>query len=204
MKKYIVFDFDGTLADTYKGILNIARDLKKDEYKEINLEDIRDHGSKYLIKKSGISFLKLSKLIFQVKSKLKKRNNIKLFPEILDILKKLSEKYNLGIVSSNSEENIRIVLRRYEVEDLFEFIYSNSSIFGKHLVLKRMCRKYKIDPEDIIYIGDEDRDVVAAKKAKIKIIAVTWGFNSEKLLKEKNPDYLVNNPKEILEKIISI
>ena len=204
MKKYIVFDFDGTLADTYKDILNIARGLKKDKYKEINLEDIRDHGSKYLIKKLGISPYKLSKLIFQVKSKLKKRNNIKLFPEILDILKKLSEKYNLGIVSSNSEENIRIVLRRYEVEDLFEFIYSNSSIFGKHLVLKRMCRKYKIDPEDIIYIGDEDRDVVAAKKAKIKIIAVTWGFNSEKLLKEKNPDYLVNNPKEILEKIISI
>jgi len=201
MKKYIVFDFDGTIADTSKDLLNIARDLKKDKYKEINLKDIRDHGAKYLIKKSGIPFLKLSKFIYQAKVKLKKRNNIKLFPEILDVLKKLSEDYKIGIISSNSEENIRIVLRRYEVENLFEFVYSNSSLFGKHLVLKRMCKKYKINPNDIIYVGDEDRDVIAAKKAKIKIIAVIWGFNSEKLLKKENPDYLVNNPKEILEKV---
>jgi len=39
------------------------------------------------------------------------------------------------------------------------------------------------------------------KKAKIKIMVVTWGFNSEKLLKKNKPDYLVNSPKEILEKI---
>jgi len=201
MKKYIVFDFDGTIADTCKDFLNIARDFKKDKYKEINLEDIRDYGAKYLIKKSGIPFWKLSKFIYQAKVKLKKRNNIKLFPEILDVLKKLSEDYKIGIISSNSEENIRIVLRRYEIENLFEFIYSNTSIFGKHLVLKRMCKKYKINPNDIIYVGDEDRDVIAAKKAKIKIIAVIWGFNSEKLLKKENPDYLVNNPKEILEKV---
>ena len=118
------------------------------------------------------------------------------------IFKKLNEDYKLGIVSSNSEENIRIVLRRYKIENLFEFVYSSSSIFGKHLVLKRMCKKYKINPNSIIYIGDEDRDIIAAKKAKIKIIAVTWGFNSEKLLKEEKPDYLVNAPKEILEKIL--
>ena len=200
MKKYIVFDFDGTIADTYQDILTIVNDLKKDKYKEIDFEDIRDHGARYLIKKAGIPFWKIPKFVYQAASKLKRKNNIRLFPEILDVFKELSKKYKLGILSSNSEENIRIVLKKYKVEDLFEFIYSNSSIFGKHLVLKRMCRKYKINPEDIIYIGDEDRDIIAAKKAKIKIIAVTWGFNSEKLLKEKKPDYLVNNPKEILKK----
>jgi len=202
MKKYIVFDFDGTIADTYEDILNIVKDLKKDKYKEINFKDIRDHGTRYLIKKSGIPFWKIPKFIYQVTSKLKKRNNIKLFPEILDVFKKLSENYKLGVVSSNSEENVKIVLKRYKVENLFEFVYSNSSLFGKHFVLKRMCKKYKINPDDVIYVGDEDRDIVAAKKAKIKIIAVTWGFNSEKLLKEKKPNYLVHTPKEILKKIL--
>jgi len=202
MKKYIVFDFDGTIVDTYEDILNIVKDLKNDKYKEINLEDIKNYGTRYLIKKSGVPFWKIPKLIYQVTSKLKKRDNIKLFPEILDVFKKLSENYNLGIVSSNSEENIRIVLKKYKIENLFEFIYSDSSIFGKHLVLKRMCRRYKINSDNVIYVGDEDRDIVAAKKARIKIIAVTWGFNSEKLLKKEKPDYLVNNPKEILEIIL--
>ncbi|MBU1177078.1 MAG: HAD-IA family hydrolase [Patescibacteria group bacterium] len=202
MKKYIVFDFDGTIVDTYEDILNIVKDLKNDKYKEINLEDIKNYGTRYLIKKSGIPFWKIPKFVYQVTSKLKKRDNIKLFPEILDVFKKLSENYNLGIVSSNSEENIRIVLKKYKIENLFEFIYSDSSIFGKHLVLKRMCRRYKINSDNVIYVGDEDRDIVAAKKARIKIIAVTWGFNSEKLLKKEKPDYLVNNPKEILEIIL--
>jgi len=193
MKKYIVFDFDGTIADTYNNVFDIANDLKKDRYKEINFKDIRDHGFRYLIQKSGISLRKIPKFIYQIKSKLKKENNIKLFPEILDVFKKLSEKYNLGIVSSNSEINIRIVLKRYNIENLFNFIYSDSFLFGKHLVLKRMCKKYKINPDDVIYVGDEDRDIIASKKAKIKIIAVTWGFNSEKLLKKNKPDYLVNS-----------
>jgi len=202
MKKYIVFDFDGTIADTYEDILNIVKDLKKDKYKDIDFEDIRNYGSRYLIKKSGIPLWKIPKFIYQAKSKLKKKNNVRLFPEILDVFKKLSKNYNLGIVSTNSEENIRIVLKRYKVENLFKFVYSNSSLFGKHLVLKRMCKKYKINPDDVIYIGDEDRDIIAAKKVKIKIIAVTWGFNSEKLLKKEKPDYLVNNPKEILRIIL--
>ena len=201
MKKYIVFDFDGTMADTYNNVLDIANDLKKDGYKGINFEDIREHGFRYLIQKSGIPLRKIPKFVYQIKSKLKKENNIKLFPGILDVFKELNKSYNLGIVSSNSEENVKIVLKRYKIENLFNFIYSDSFLFGKHLVLKRMCKKYKINPDDIIYVGDEDRDIIASKKAKIKIMAVTWGFNSEKLLKKNKPDYLVNSPKEILEKI---
>ena len=202
MKKNIIFDFDGTIADTYEDILNIVKDFKKYEYREVDFKEIRDYGTRYLVKRSGIPFWKIPKLIYQVTSKLKKRDNIKLFPEILDVFKKLSENYNLGIVSSNSEENIRIILKKYKIENLFEFIYSDSSLFGKHLVLKRMCKKYKINQDNVIYVGDEDRDIIAAKKVKIKIIAVTWGFNSEKLLKKEKPDYLVNNPKDILEIIL--
>jgi len=165
MKKYIVFDFDGTMADTYNNVLDIANDLKKDGYKEINFKDIREHGFRYLIQKSGIPLRKIPKFVYQIKSKLKKENNIKLFPGILDVFKELNKSYNLGIVSSNSEENVKIVLKRYKIENLFNFIYSDSFLFGKHLVLKRMCKKYKINPDDIIYVGDEDRDIIASKKS---------------------------------------
>ena len=50
-------------------------------------------------------------------------------------------------------------------------------------------------------MGDETRDVEAAKKANIKVVAVTWGFNSPEALAKENPDFLINHPSELLEVI---
>lgn len=130
---------------------------------------------------------------------MKNKEDVKLFPDVLETLRVLSKSYKLGIVSSNSKENIIQNLKKHDVHNLFDFVNSNSSIFGKQRVLKKMCAEYQINPSEVIYVGDEDRDIVAAKKIKIKNIAVTWGYNSEKKLKETNPDYIVNSPKEIIE-----
>ena len=65
MTKYIIFDFDGTIADTYQDIKNIVNDLKEDKDKEIDFEEIRDKGTKYLIKKAKIPFWRLPKLLIR-------------------------------------------------------------------------------------------------------------------------------------------
>lgn len=46
-------------------------------------------------------------------------------------------------------------------------------------------------------MGDEIRDIEAAKKAGVGAVAVGWGYNILKILKEQNPDYLVRSPKEL-------
>ena len=204
MPKYIVFDFDGTIADTYEETLAIANEIKKKEGGKIDLEDIRERGLGYLVKESGLSAWEIAKLIRQVQSRLKEKNNLKLFPSMPELFRKLALQYKLGIVSSNNEEIIRKVLRKYDAENLFEFIFSDSSLFGKHLVLKRMRRKYRLNREEIVYIGDENRDVIAAKKDGVKIIAVAWGFNSEERLRREKPDYLAVSVKELSEIIFQI
>lgn len=197
MIKQIVFDFDGTLADTFDVMNNIA----KKEYGEydIDLELIKNEGAKALLKKVNIPSWKIPEIILNVTSKLRNNKDIKLFPDIVNLLNTLKNDYKIGIVSSNSEEIIIDTLKEYNIDTLFEFVYSDSSLFGKHLVLKKMCSKYKINPLEVIYVGDEDRDIIAAKKAKIKTIAVTWGFNSKERLSRENPDYLVDSPMQILE-----
>ena len=197
MINYIVFDFDGTLADTFDVIKNIAMQ----EYSEydIDLELFKSEGAKGIIRRLDIPRWKIPGMILNVTSKLRNSKEIKLFPGIVELLNQLKKDYKIGIVSSNSQEIINDTLREYGLDDLFEFVYSESSLFGKHLVLKKMCSKYKIDPLDVIYVGDEDRDIVAAKKANIKTIAVTWGFNSKEKLSRENPDYLVDSPMEFLE-----
>lgn len=196
MIEYIVFDFDGTLADTFETIKEIA----KEEIKGVTDKDfdlLKDMGIKGLIKRKNIPIWKLPKIALNVMSKLKNKGKVQLFPEMVKLIKTISKTYKIGVVSSNSEENIIQTLKKHNIIDLFDFVFSQSSIFRKHIVLKEMCRKYRINPSKIIYIGDEDRDIVAAKKVKIKTIAVTWGYNSEKRLKKANPDYIVNSPKEI-------
>ena len=199
MIKYIVFDFDGTLANTFDLIKTIAID----EYSEydVDLELFKNEGAKGMLEKLDIPRWKLPGMILNVTTKLRNSKDIKLFPGIVDLLHTLKKDYKIGILSSNSKEIINDTLKEYNIENLFEFVYSESSLFGKHVVLKRMCSKQNIDPLEVVYVGDEDRDIIAAKKVKIKIIAVTWGFNSKAKLSKEKPDYLVDLPMQIIEVI---
>jgi phosphoglycolate phosphatase-like HAD superfamily hydrolase len=49
----------------------------------------------------------------------------------------------------------------------------------------------------VVYVGDEERDVVAARQAGVDIAAVTWGYNSPELLAVQEPDYLIDYPDEL-------
>lgn len=197
MIQYIVFDFDGTLADTIDVIKEMIRS-EMDDISEEDYEVFRSEGIKKLIKRKNIPLRKIPKMILHFTSRLNAKKDIPIYPEMIPLLHKLSSRYRLGIVSSNSEENIRQCLAKHQVEDLFDFVYSQSSIFGKHLVFKSMCKKHKLNPAEILYVGDEDRDIIACKKAMIRSIAVCWGFNSEKCLREANPDYVATSPSEIM------
>ena len=197
MINYIVFDFDGTLADTFDAIKTIAT-TEYGEY-DIDIELFRNEGAKGMLKKLNIPRWKLPGMIHNVTSKLRKNKDVKLFPGIIDLLNTLKKDYKIGILSSNSKDIINDKLKEYNIEDLFEFVYSESLLFGKHIVLERMCNKHNIYPLDVVYVGDEDRDIVAAKKAEIKTIAVTWGFNSKEKLSREKPDYLVDSPIKIIE-----
>lgn len=197
MINYIVFDFDGTLADTFDAIKTIAT-TEYGEY-DIDIELFKSEGAKGMLKKLDIPRWKLPGMILNVTSKLRKSKDVKLFPGIIDLLNMLKKDYKIGILSSNSKEIINDKLKAYIIEDLFEFVYSESSLFGKHLVLERMCSKHTINPLEVVYVGDEDRDIIAAKKAKIKTIAVTWGFNSKERLSKEEPDYIVDSPMQIIE-----
>jgi len=122
-----------------------------------------------------------------------------LFFDCISDLNNLSKKYDLGIISSNSESNIKSFLDKHNLTSLFSYIHTDSSLFGKHTILKKFCRKFKIEYSNVIYIGDEDRDILAAKKMKIKVVSVTWGYNDKSLLEKEKPDYLVEAPKQILD-----
>ncbi|MCX6748158.1 MAG: HAD-IA family hydrolase [Candidatus Pacearchaeota archaeon] len=124
--------------------------------------------------------------------------DLKTFKDIPQVIAKLHKNFRLGILTSNSKENVEMFLKNNDIKNYFDFVFSDSSIFGKAVILKRLLKELELKKNEIIYIGDENRDIIASKKVGITSIAVTWGYNSKDLLIKEKPDYMVGSPKEIL------
>jgi len=206
-QKVIIFDFDGTIADTVDALVSIANGLaQKFGYIPITQEELtllRNLNSREIIKYSGISILKIPFLVKKVKSELKSKiKELKPISGIKEALVVLNNKgYRLGIITSNSQDNVTDFLRVNDLDNLFDFVYSGVTIFGKTTIINNVLKQKQIKPQEVIYVGDETRDIEASKKANIKVIAVTWGFNSQEVLAKQNPDFLIHEPYELLEVI---
>lgn len=205
--KAILFDFDGTIADTYQAIATITNQLSGEfGYKALNQEElllIKNLSSREIVKRSEISVFKLPFLVRRVRSELSKEiAELDLISGMRKILLKLKDLgFVLGIVTSNTQENVAIFLQNHQLTDLFDYIYSGTAIFGKHRVINQVIREHKLNKSQVIYVGDETRDIRSARKSKIAVIAVSWGFNSAQILSKHQPDYLVDQPTELLRAI---
>ena len=206
MSNYLIFDFDGTIANTYPFMFDLFNKtesrFKRDEFK---FEDIHSKGLLTLKdelskKDKAISAYLLwrSKRIFKKETASLDLSFIPVFEGLSVVLEKLSKNNFLGILTSNNEDFVNGFLNAHGLSDYFGFIKCDSSFFGKHKNLNNVCDEFNLPKNRVFYVGDEDRDVLAAKKARVGSVAVSWGFNSENVLKKYKPDYLLNSPDELL------
>jgi len=199
----LIFDFDGTIADTHLFIIDIYNSFSDDfGYKKIDvrrLQRYKDKNAQQIIRHLKIPIFKIPALIAKAKALYHQDiHKIKPFDGLKEVLEKLKASgHTLGILSSNSRPNITKFLDNHQLH-AFDFIQSTSSVLGKNSAIKKLAQRMGLDLKDIVYIGDEVRDIEAAKKLGIKVAAVTWGYNSLRALKAKKPDYLIHHPKELL------
>ena len=204
-KRAIIFDFDGTLVDTTEILFRVFNDLASQyHYPPISKEawsKVRDEGIKqYLSTHAKIPFWKLWRFTRRARARYRSYSAvIRPFPDIKETLDALRKKgLTIGIVSSNSTDTISRVLKKFGMS--VDFIVT-SSIFGKSRTLNALTRKYHFDKNEILYIGDEVRDVEACRKSGIDMLAVTWGFNSQSAL-HKAGARTIDQPFHLLEAII--
>lgn len=201
MYKLILFDFDGTIANTIDvGVPIFNKLAKKHHFKRLNsLDELRNTTLNQFFKNHKISKIKLP---FYFREFLKELHNnmdsVKIYPGMKEVIKKLNKNHKLGIVSANSKDNIKRFLKLSDIEFCFDFVYNYPLVFGKSVVFKKLLRKKKLRNNELVYIGDELRDIKASKKAGINIISVTWGFNNKERLEEEKPTFLALKPKDIL------
>lgn len=200
--KTILFDFDGTLADTFSLSLQCANALAKVwHYKE--LEDSYELRGKSLrtliVAEMGLKWYHKWKFTKEVAPVFEAGlDSVEIFKGVKQVLLELSKNYSLGIVSSNKKRFINRILHNHDIA-VFDFIVSESSLFGKHKVLKWVLKKYKLNKHETIYIGDEIRDVQACRKINLNMIAVSWGYNHKEALYENGAQVIVACPNEIID-----
>lgn len=206
MYRTIIFDFDGTIADTFSVFYTILRKLGPEiGVGEITPEDIleyRQRGVKELIKRFKIKVWKIPFLIEKGQKMFGECiEDTSPFEGISEVLRQIFEaKIKLGVITTNSKDNVRLFLKKHDLE-IFDFVVSTPSLLGKKGAIKRAIKKYKLDKKETIYIGDEIRDIESAESAGVKSGAVTWGYNAGELLEKETPDFTFEIPTELLKLI---
>src|SRR6266542_5771971 len=200
--KTLVFDFDGTIADSFELVVDIAYELtglpKQSDEQVARLRHLP------LIKADREMHIPLRmapRLLVKGRQKMLERiHEVHPFPGIPEVLKELhANGYHLLVISSNSEHNVRSFLRTNELEAYFDGVYGNASIFNKASSLKRVLKRNKLDAADCFYIGDEVRDVVAASKVGMEPVAVAWGYQAKGALAKYHPYALLDQPMDLLQ-----
>ncbi len=205
----LIFDFDGTLAETLEEALRIANDLApKYGFPTMDgekVERLRGLRTRQVIREIGIRPRLIPKFLAEVKAELRRRvEHIKLVRGIPSNLEKLRKQgVCMGILTSNSRDNVEAILERAKLSGYFAFLETGSPLFGKARLLRKILRSHLAGLRErgvpVIYVGDETRDIEAARKVGIKTAAVCWGANNRQALESMEPDYLLDHPAELAE-----
>ncbi len=203
--KVILFDFDGTLADTIELVRMVSNELaeiyhfKKVEPEEVSvLKNLDLKGfTKYLGIKNRYLPIILTKgqLLFR-----RHLADIELFAHMREVLSELKSKgFQLGILTSNDGHNVSHFLEQNNLKENFDFIYAGAKLGGKAHHLRKICKRHKLKRKELLYVGDEIRDVKASHRARVDIAAVSWGFNTQEKLEKLKPKFLLTEPQQLLE-----
>jgi phosphoglycolate phosphatase len=201
--RLIMWDFDGTVADTLGGLLRIYNGLAARHGYRLLEDPQAARGSTLLalMRSHGIPVLHVPFLARKIlRAQKKEMATVPLAPGLLNVLRQVGASGRLmSIVSSNNRTNILTCLRAHQAEGLFASVVGYSRLFGKARAIRPVLKTHRVAPRETLYIGDEVRDIESAREVGIDVAAVTWGFNSRDILAQHKPDYLIEDPARITE-----
>ncbi|MFZ6026208.1 MAG: HAD hydrolase-like protein [Chloroflexota bacterium] len=204
--KMAIFDFDGTLADSFPWVVSVF-DQVAEKYHLAGLgqgevERLRRQGARQIIKERRVPFWKILPIANYVRRLMAENiHHIRMFDGVDGLLRSLAAHgLLLGLVTSNTHPNVCRVLGA-ERTGLFHFNECSVSPFGKPGRLKKLLRKGGVQPHEAIYIGDEIRDLEAARKVRMPFGAVAWGYTHPDALEAHAPHEMFASVAEIPLKI---
>ncbi len=190
----VIFDLDGTLADSFPWFLatvnGVAREYGFREVSDGEIEPLRREGPREIIRRLEVPLWKLPAIARRMRAlKRQQLDAMPLFPGVPAMLQALRNAgLTLALVSSDSEDNARRQLGDNAAS--FSHYACGASLFGKAAKFRSIIRRAGVAAAQTIAIGDEVRDIEAARAAVIACGAVTWGYSATDALAAMQPDLI--------------
>ncbi len=206
MYKLVIFDFDGVLADSaawFTGELpGLTEEFGLNPLDAAEIERLRGCDTREILKALHVPAWKLPAIAGRLRQRFAEDiDQVKLFPGAKVLLRRLAcHGVTLGVVSSNSEANVRRILGP-EAAALIGLFECGVSLFGKASRFRRIVKRARIDAALTLCLGDEARDIEAARSAGLACGAATWGYATRELLLSKAPTWLFETPEAVAERL---
>ncbi|AMA58320.1 HAD family hydrolase [Bradyrhizobium sp. CCGE-LA001] len=197
-----IFDLDGTLADSFPWFLRTINDVAdRFDFRCVaqeEIEQLRHASSREILSRLEVPLWKLPAIARHARRlKAEAASEIPLFAGVEAMLRTLAENgVQLALVTSDSEANAREKLG--EAAALFSHFDCAASLFGKPAKFRRVIRRAGVTPDRVIAIGDEVRDIDAARAVGIACGAVCWGYAAPAALRALGPDHVFERMDEII------
>lgn len=199
----VCFDFDGTLVDSVDAALNAfavvgpafgCQPLSRAQFRQLRGLHLRD-----VLRTLRVPFYRVPQLARRMRTAMRAElMETPPVPGISNLLKGLSGSgQRLGVLSSNAGSSVEDYLARHDLA-YFDFVIGGTGLFSKASALRGLIRREGIQPSDLLYVGDELRDVEAAQRVGARCAAVGWGYTALDSLAAARPDYLAGHPDELL------
>ncbi len=200
----MIIDFDGTLADTMPFMLSVSDQLADRHHlphlDKANLPFLKGLNPAKFMRLHKIPLWKIPVLAGEIQAMMFENiDQISLFEGMDLVMRELSQRgVKIAVVSSNALKNVKKVLGE-ELSALVSQFECGVSMFGKAEKLARVLKTLDTPAGKALSLGDEIRDIEAAKRAGIPCAAVTWGFSLRAVLEKYQPDHIIDAVDQIPE-----
>lgn len=212
---FLVFDFDGTLCDSLVHFLPAFNSLsEKYRFKpirdETHFDALKAKSSQEICRDLDFDLIKLPFVVKELRTIMAAHiDQVQLYDAIQGEIKALRGVVtDMAILSSNSKSNIEFVLKKFDLAEYFSEISGRSMFFGKSSKMKQIkktfLKKHGLGSGQgrFIYIGDETKDIEAAKEAGFEPVAVTWGLQKESILQAYKPNLLIRQSNTLSQELL--
>lgn len=199
----MLFDYDGVIVDSFAPLLDlciqaqaslgVGRPPTSFDFQTMENLTFVDLGRLIGVPENRV--VVYSERVFQLQ---KRCWSVRLFPCIAGILAELARRHTLAIITASQSEAVMATLATAGLGGAISTVMGGEGGRSKAERIAMVQARLSASSQDTFMIGDAISDIREGKRAGVKTIAVSWGFQDRKLLAREKPDFLIDDPRELL------